>query len=496
MENRIDADSMANEIRFFISSRRDKKEEVLLKDKPKKGVGGINARLLSFAESRLSKSLDDLDDIKKIKKDKKQTALKFQQDKYQKFINLLTDYQLDSQLLGIISEYKETLLKLEEKHKPNVWLSEHAIKAKDISFATHVGKLTHSSSKSSSVYDKTSSINDLYLTTNTLIDFFVDTAVSNAASAPAGEILTIKVGTKSLLDFIKNDDSSPFSLLSDNLDEVNFWMTGFKQAYDSDRKSSHFLAKQIYYPVNNDYHLLMPLVSSSIAHELFSRFRFSEDKKLISKQKDVDKYHPDLFIFYPNKATLNVTGSNHSNASSLNGKRLGKLALLSCAPPKWKSKNKFSLEQVSLFNRSLNYKLADEIKNLQRLLLIIKSKEISPKNPDMHRAITKNINELADAFFDEVLIINSLGYDKGWTQHSSLDIHQQLILEVDRNDEEAVAEKLSKQWLLKLADEFAYWLNERLNEHQNLDLNTTHQALWQALFKEPLREFVALQEDN
>ena len=496
MKNNEESKLMAKEICHYISDRRDKKEISLLKDKPKKEKGGINTRLLAIAKKVLEKSNNSLKILESSKRDKNQTVLEFQKEKYKKLLVLLDEQKLSNQVIDITNEYKKGLLVINQEHQPNIWLNQWADKARDISFATHVGKLTHSSSKSSSVFDKTISKNSAYLTTNTLDDLMVDTATANAASAPAGEILTLKINNKTLLDYIKENKQDPFDLLSGNQTEVKSWMTGFKQAYDSDKKSSHFLAKQIYFPIDDkNYHLLMPLVSSSIAHTLFSRFKefFNDENELIREQKKKDKYHQKPAVSYPNRASLNVTGSNHSNASSLNGKRGGKLTLLANMPPKWKSNQQFSLKQNNLLNKTLSYKLSDEIKELQHLLLVIKSKEVSYKKPVMHNAIVKNVNEIANSLFDEVIRINLLINDKGWTQQSNLPLSQQLLLEPYRDDEIAVQEKIKKQWQSELADDFSYWLNKQL-KHKKLALTPIQQALWRDIFKQQLREFIALQE--
>lgn len=494
MKNNDASKLMAEEICRYISERRDKKELALLRDKPKKEKGGVNTKLVAIAHSLLGKSNEQLALLIKKKKDKTQSTLEFQQATYKEVLSLLGEFNISDRIINVVDEYKDALLNINQAHKPNTWLNQWAGKAKDISFATHVGKLTHSSSKSSSIYDETTSINPSYLTTNTLSELVVDTATANAASAPAGEILTLQINGKSLLNYLKENDQTPFEPLSESQEEIDNWMTGFKQAYDNDKKSSHFLAKQIYFPIDNkNYHLLMPLVSSSMAHALFTRFKdfFSEENTLIREQKKKDKYHDKLAVSYPNRATLNVTGSNHSNASSLNGKRGGKLALLSCRPPKWKSKQQLPLSQTNLFNRQLNFKLSEEIKNLQKLLLIIKSKEVSIKKPAMHKAVVLAVNEIANGLYDEIVRINLLSDEKGWTQKSCLPLSQQLLLEPYRDDDTAV--KSQKQWQAELAEEFSYWLNQQL-EHKKLILTPVQQALWREIFKPHLREFISIQE--
>lgn len=487
---------MAEEIRRYISGRRADKELSLLKDKPNKktGKGGINTKLVLIAYDLLGKCNEQLILSEKKKKDKNQSALEFQQIKYKEILSVLKELAINNRILDLVDEYKEALQDIDQAHQPHIWLSFYAKKSEDISFATHVGKLTHSSSKSSSVYDKTTSKDAAYLTTNALHNIDVDMAVSNAASTPSGKILALKVGGKTLLDFVKESNSAPFQHLTGKQADIDNWMLEFKQAYDSDKKRSHFLAKQVYFPVgNNDYHLLMPLVSSSIAHGLFSQFKFNDEKELIFKQKKNGKYHPELAVSYRNKAVI-MLGRNvkaQGNFSPLNIKRRGEHKLLPTLPPQWKNKQQLPLSQENLFNKKLHFKLNDEIKALQKLLLIIKSKEVGINKPSMHKAVVLAVNEIADRLFDEVVKINLLSDEEGWTQKSCFPLSQQLLLEPCRDDEVAI--KVKTQWQAELSEDFSYWLNKQL-QHKKLDLTPIQQALWREIFKPRLRAFIAIQE--
>ena len=165
--------------------------------------------------------------------------------------------------------------------------------------------------------------------------------------------------------------------------------------------------------------------------------------------------------------------------------------LLPTLPPEWKSKQQPPLTQVDLFNKPLNFKLNDEIKALQKLLLIIKSKEVSINKPSMHKAVALAVNEIADSLFDEVVKINCLSDEKGWTQSSAFPLSQQLLIEPYRDDEAAI--KAKSQWQAELAEDFSYWLNKQL-KHKKLDLTPIQQALWREIFKPQLRAFIAIQE--
>jgi len=495
MMNNNEAKLMADEIRRFISDRCDKKELSLLNDKPdKKGRGGNNHKLEKLAGNLVGKTNEQLVVITKSKKEKEQTPLEFQRAKYQQYLFLLDEFKLDNRLIDTVQEYQEALQVLKQEHKPSIWLNYWADKARDISFATHVAKLTHSSSKSTSIYDRSTSKKPGYLTTSSIRGLIIDTATANAASAPAGDVLALEINNKSLLDFIKENNPDPFNELTENELEIESWMSSFKQAYEKDRKNSHFLSKQVFFPINEDkYHLLLPLVSSSMAYALYLKFqKFIEENKQVGDQKKNNKYHSNFVVSFSNKATLRVPGKPQT-ASSLNQERRGLLTLLPSFPQKWTKKQTLPLHQTSLFDRNMGYKLREEIKELQDLLRVIKAKEIGLKKPEMYRSIVKNVNIIAQALFDEITKINLISEQKGWTVNSGFPVHQQLLLEPAREDETAVVEKNNSQWLERIADDFSAWLNAQL-KHKTLNLTPVQQRLWKDIFSPVLREYIAVQE--
>ena len=493
MDNHSESKLMANEICRYIDERRNEKELALL---IKKDKGEINKRLEVIADNLLGASNDQLMAIKKEKKNSVQTALEFQHYKYQTLMSILDNFSNDNHVVEITDEYKNSLLEINKEHKPNVWLNKYSEKAKDVSFATHVAKLTHSSSKGSSILDNTKYRNNSYLSTNTLKQVIVDAAIDNNASAPAAAILNLEINGKKLLNYVKETDQTPFEKITNNQNEIDEWMSGFKKAADSEKKSSHFLSKQVYFSTGEDsYHLLLPLVSSSMAHTLHLKFNefFNDENEIIRKQRKNNKFHDKLYVSYPNRASLRVTASNHSNASSLIGKRAGKLKLLNSTPPQWNQKQPKPEKLTNLFNRNLGFRIKEEIDKLQRLLLAIKSNELSMNKPAIHRAITNSIIEISDSFFDEIMMVNMQMNKISWTIKSKLPLSQQLVLEPNREDEIATQEKQKRKWSDELAEDFSFWLNKQLI-HKKLNLTPIQQSLWKDLFKPKLREYIAKQE--
>jgi len=502
MTNEKVAEGLANEICSYINIRRDKKEEDFLKTKPKKnkqGVitnGAINNRLIAILKGIGSIS-DTVIKIDKSKKDKVQTALDFQRERYEALQSLTTGEIVDEAIITLRQEYQEFVIKNNTEHDAVTWLNTWCEKAKDISFATHVGKLTHSSSKSSSILDTSSEVRVGYLTTNSLIDIKIDTASSNAASLPVADILKLSVNDISILDCLKSGNKSVFNYITDNKGLVEKWSDQLKQAYDSRQKQSYFLSKQIYFPTSeNDYHLLLPLTSSSLVHAVHLEHKkyFEDSERLEAReQKNKLKYSAFEFRTYPNKAYIHVTGSNHSNASSLNGKRGGRIALMAAMPPQWQSKPISYINSHSIFEKALAYELKQPITELRNYLQLIKNKALSISEPKRNAAVKSKLQAISDQLFDHLGLVNQ-SEKEGWTINSQLLIEQQLMFEPWREDETARLVKNNKQWQKKLSQDYGRWLNGQLNKNKKLNPTAVHAGLWADCFALELREIVATQE--
>ena len=494
-------ETLANLIKSYIKTRRDSKEEALYKDKPKKNKqgtitnGAFNTRLLSVVK-RLIDDKKAISQVEKTKKTKEQTSLAFQQQKFQQLLDLLPDNTFDNELSEIKNELHQYRLELDEEFEPVTWMNQWTPKAVDISFATHVAKLTHSSSKGSSILDSSQEVDEHFLTTSSLKMSSIDTASSNAASLPIAEILKLSVDDVSVIDCLKAGDVELFSYLTNDDGLVQTWYENLKQAYDSEHKQSYFLNKQIYFPIEDDqYHLLLPLTSSSLVHAVHLEHQkyFHNDAVAVREQRKKGLYSNQEIRIYPNKAYLHITGSNHSNASSLNGQRGGRMALFSANPPHWRSNHQTVENKTTIFDSDLSYQLRAEITELRKYLIVIKNEKLSINKPDRNAAVIKKLRAISEAFFDQIELIKQNQTEANWTTHSDLTIEQQLLFEPARQDERAVEAKLKKERLKKLSDSFSRWLNKQLKNKQ-LKLTSIQARLWSDQFYIVLKEYIAIEE--
>ena len=499
----IDEIAVQNAIREFIDSVGDTKIEKYHNDEVKAAYKDFFDVFFKKAKPLCKKNVEikqKIEAIKKIKKEKGQNDLEFLNIRYKTIASEIKNNGLLESFEKLVYEIDQLISNLEKRNKYEKWIEWALKNGRGIYLATHVAKLSHSSCKSSSIdyryYEGSIKYKEGYVSTQVGKSLDIDRAYPDNSISSIASFYYLLVGDCYIGDLFRRDAFPYLKVFTSSEEKSKKWSDLFRLYIREDKKSSHFLSKQVFFPVNEEgYHLLLPLVSSSMAHALHLRFQefFDDVTREVREQRKNHKYHPDIIASFPNRANLKVTQSNHSNASSLNGKRAGRLTLLSSMPPKWSGKQTLPLKQISLFDRNMGYKLREETKELQDLLRVIKAKEIGLKKPEMYRAIVKNVNNIAHALFDEITKINLLSEQNGWTVKSNFPLHQQLLLEPYRADETAIAEKNNKQWLERITDDFSAWLNVQL-KHKALNLTPVQQRLWKDIFSPVLREYVAIQE--
>lgn len=384
---------------------------------------------------------------------------------------------------------------LEARYLPRNWLTDAAKRAGQIKLVTHGAKFSHGDSKASSFYLDTSA-NESYLNTASLAKVATD-AIGNAAALDVAKLLQTDVNGDSLLASLKRDDYQALSTFAEDEAQLAQWIAGFRQAWTLAQPVSHKLAKQIYFPVDDGYHLLCPLFSSSLAqamHEKLIAVRFSEESKAIRDARKAGKWHSQPDIRFPNLAEMHFGGTKPQNISLLNSVRGGRIWLLPSMPPTWTTQERAPQNMRSIFalrgdfNRSASGTIA-------RMTYLLK---VDINNVHIRTARAKYIDELIDLLFMQA---SSFQQEKwqGWSAQSpELPRHQQLWLDPWRSlsDEAFKLEREKNDWQRIVADDFARWLNYRLKK-ASFDVGAVEQREWrsQSLFTQRMREMEAVLQE-
>ncbi|HGL6086486.1 TPA: type I-F CRISPR-associated protein Csy1 [Citrobacter koseri] len=383
---------------------------------------------------------------------------------------------------------------LEARYQPQNWLTDAARRAEQISLVTHAAKFTHGDSKSSSIYRDTVG-EEGYLSTASLKNLPTD-AVGNAAALDFAKLLQTDVEGDSLLACLKRGEHQPLHAFAENDAQLTQWVEGFNRALTPTQPASHKLAKQVYFPVDNDYHLLCPLFATSLAqvlHEKLVASRFGEEAKAVRDARKAGKWHPQPDVRYPDMAEMHFGGTKPQNISALNSARGGRIWLLSSQPPQWLNLDKAPQNMRNLFAlRGAFNRAASGI--VSRMVFLLKE-NTEKNNHAIRNARAAYVDELIDLLFMHAATFQQASW-QGWTRNNTdLPLHQQLWLDPWRGqtDETFRLERDKDDWQISVADDFARWLNYRLNKAR-LDVGLVERREWrtQSLFRQRMREMEAI----
>jgi|CXWL01.1.fsa_nt_gi CRISPR-associated protein Csy1 len=476
--------------------------EAFFQRKKEPGLEKILKEALKICGEKIAKSSEsqELKDQAKAlldsKNPKEQRALEHQQAKYTQLLNL--NYQNPVFLSDVKSDTAKSIMALDEKFTPSKWLADAANKASGVVLdVTHIVKLTHSSAKASNFNALVFGVQQprtLLASANSVEKLPIDFTYSTAEYAPIAEFLQLDCAGE-MLGKILCDNPTALKPFSQDDTQLQQWQEQFSLAFNEKNKSSHILAKQVYFPLTSatDYHLLTPLASSSLAQVIYERIWSTRQKDMPVREARAKKiYSPEIDSLFNRTAILKVTQSQHQNVSNLNKDRRGELILLPAIPPQWQTQTKPPIYLKTLFNKQLAAQAREPLTELKNLLLAIKANKLSV-NLQRKQIIRSHITDIADVVFDYAAQIQGLKQHAGWSQESQLPAHQQYWLDPLRLDEEFQTAKATLDWTSDLVIDFSKWINRQI-KHKQLTLGLVHEKQWQKLFTPLLREFNALTE--
>lgn len=387
-------------------------------------------------------------------------------------------------------DYEPKTAVLCTKDEINRWITKAAARANQIKFVTHAIKYTHSDAQGTSVNVKNYKHVDcddsvFYITSFSLKNLKID-AVGNAAVLDVAKFLKIENEKKTLIDLIAEGDYSALQFFASSEDQLISWVTGFKKTLETKSLESHVYSKQVYFPIGKEqYHILSPLFSTSLATEFYEkvqRSKFGEEEKTIREAKRKSLYSQYNYVSYPNMAILSVGGSKPQNISLLNTNRKGKIYLLNCEPPIWKKIAQPPIKQKSIFFNEYDRRVYSDIKAFKTYLIEVKDKASTKKIRDMHTAF---IDKLMDALIVYAAEIQNMEDKKGWSKDSALPQSQKFWLDPYRGDLDFQEERDRDEWQEKVAKQFSMWLMSKLKS-EVISLGETEYHYFRVLFEDKL----------
>lgn len=333
------------------------------------------------------------------------------------------------------------------------WLIDASNRAGQLSITTHPAKFVHPNAKTTSIISTCKQVSDgLLRSGNVNVDLDV---FGNAAALDVEKFLRIKFSDgKTILQHLENNTDfiqAQFGIKDVGFNEIR---DNFLKIKTSDLDQTSDKLKQVYFPVDDDYHLLSILIPSGIVYKLKQRInaiRFSDENKKVrealSKQTPIASKIEDV----KSLTALGYGGTKPQNISTLNNQNGGVSLLLSSMPPQLK-KRKVQPPKTDFFDNCLWDNLfKEDFKDFHKVLDWRKNnKPIKDKRDDIVLNSIIKVQRLIES-------IRSAGI--GWSEsdiYAGLDEWQKIWLD-DKNQDIRENDKQNKKYLQQAQSGFSNW---------------------------------------
>ncbi|MBX8551542.1 type I-F CRISPR-associated protein Csy1 [Pseudomonas cichorii] len=391
-------------------------------------------------------------------------------------------------ITAFINERKEAKLKGNDegeggqaagKYDYATWLADAARRVAQIQAVTHVLKATHPNARGSSLHVVPQSLHQhAEVGTHVLGEVYADDIVGNAAALDVYKFLKVEVEGRRLLDWLQANDADLLSALSDDEATAHEWASAFKGLIrPASTLASHTMAKQVYWNVsgeptdNSGFHLLQPLVASSLAHTVHQDIndaRFGEASKEARQARREEKLYDGQYRDYRNLVARKLGGTKPQNISQLNSDRGGVNYLLASIPPIWKQNRlRDFLKIETALDRFEHFEdVKEQIKALCNLL------KSDPPQTLPTRTARKQIEQALNHSLAAFGVTSRELIEPGWSRHPDceLPLCEQLWLDPGRidlplrddhldEDQAFIAAFKRNDWPDEVAKRFGQWLN-------------------------------------
>lgn len=381
---------------------------------------------------------------------------------------------------GYIADQQSEILGVSDKFKAEAWLPDAAKRAGWIQLVSHTPKNMNSCAKGSSGVFCSSTAKsvpeDLVCSFSLSGKDELNDAVGNAAALDVNKFLQTKVNGRSLLSMLLDGDESLKKALSEDTETAQQIFNGFLEFIKEREPAAHSLTKQLYFPVNNGFRLLLPLYPSvlvSSVHEQLSSDFFSEEVKTARKARKANEYCAVPLHSYPELAVQSFGGSKPQNISQLNSLRHGKSYLLPSLPPAWNSPE-IKAPNKSIFSSSLYYR-----KNVRYWVKALGDylSKVKVDNMNTRYGRDKILAAIVDETLNYAMELRSL--PAGWSDASECRLPEHEKKWLDPGSAKSL-EIQGDDWLDEICRGFGLTLNARLKKYHKIEVDNVLFSVWKS----------------
>lgn len=381
---------------------------------------------------------------------------------------------------------------ISERSPENIYINYVVSICESLFPATHIAKITHSSSNGAAFVESLHSVKkESYISSGSTIQT-IDGSYDNAALSGYVKFLLLEHQGVILFQELSKENCNILDDFQITSSEATEWYKKLNERLLK-KPQSDALTKQAYFPVRDNYHLLQILKSSSLLQGIHLTYFEKEARKPYEKSKkqyQKTKFSEDYHVSFPQMAKLKTVQSQPQNVSVLNGARGGgKINLFSAKPPSWKNSLK-PPQGPSLFYSEFNYYSQTKtcLDILAAYLVGYEIAGLSERHPDRYSNLHKMINQLVDGVCDYASRIHEL--PAGWSEKSKLKPSQQYWLDPLRDDADFQGLKAMSNYKKEIVLDFANWVNQQITKREKgLNLGTEHKKLWVKMAQKNFRQY-------
>ena len=343
------------------------------------------------------------------------------------------------------------------------WLAGAAKRAGQMSMATHPCTFSHPSARKNKNGYVTSVIAENAFATDGLLrsgNVTVERdALGNAAVLDVHKFLSLHMSDgRTLMQHIERESELAKKLLSEEGNDYGTLRSGFLAMVGGDSQESMTSSKikQVYFPVNDDYHQLSILSNSGLIFELKKRInvmRYGEKLKELREKKRKNAQSDEGYSELYHLTEIGYGGTKPQNISVLNNQNGGKAYLLRAMPP-------------VVERRSVRFPKRDFFRESMRSF---ETKEIFASLHAIFKTDYNNLKirntkyywygELMDRIIEKMWAVRSVAESQYFEETSQLAGYQKTWL-LDAYAEQREAEEV---WLEELTKTIVSWI---VNEYE------------------------------
>ncbi len=344
-----------------------------------------------------------------------------------------------------------------------VWLPNASKRAGQISMATHPCTFSHPSARknkngyvTSIIASKEYRVDGLLRSGNVEVQ---KDALGNAAALDVHKFLNLMMPDGIvLIEHIQKDTPLAKALLNIKSKSYDVLKEEFLKMIESSSESlTSSKIKQVYFPVDEDYHLLSILSNSAMIFHLRKRLdtiRFGageEGKKHLKALREARKnsqFSEDGFAEIYNLTTIGYGGTKPQNISVLNSQNGGKAQLLNTMPPNIEKRDT-PFPKSDFFRESMNpwkYKYI-----FMDLHAIYQIKDYT--NIDIRNAKNYHYESLIDKIIEQMWAVRAVSNALYYEKTSTLKSYQKIWLLSSKEEE-----REEELWLDEIIKDISSWI--------------------------------------